>query len=482
MTEPRKKYEKRINSFILSSTVFKSNPMNSGSTETEASEPTLNVPDESWIGFFRNHFGPGVLWALLGIGASHVILTPQLGSMYGFFGVWIAALVYGVKYGGWELGVRYLYGTGKNPVEGYSQLPGPGRWGQWLTGFIYFFGWTVVLSAVTASTAAFAMAIFPVPEGTSLLSVFAILIITAGIPVVVFGKQYRWLEWMLKAFVLGLAGLIVLGIFVSPPDPETIAGSLFDVPDVTSTAFLGLFAAFAGYTPTGLSTSVAVSSWSVAKEQGAQALRNQNLDPNSEKFRKYVQSWIRTGRRDFNIGYLFSLFLILCMLSLSASVLYPDPVTDRNVAVRIAGLLEKSFGTWTRIAMLVGVFAALFSTMITVLDAASRVCADVVSLIRNENGSEETYRKTFAGVICVLSILPVLAIGELPVTLVRFSAALMAVVQVFFYGANFYLVRTELPEFAQPSRTAILYYGASILIVLIFGIMGAVGKLGLVGS
>ncbi|MDY6779873.1 MAG: divalent metal cation transporter, partial [Halobacteria archaeon] len=86
------------------------------SDSTDAS--SLSFPDETWSGFLRNHFGPSVLWALLSIGSSHVILAPTVGARYGIFGVWLFVLVYSVKWGGWELGIRYNYGKGKNPVEG----------------------------------------------------------------------------------------------------------------------------------------------------------------------------------------------------------------------------------------------------------------------------------------------------------------------------------------------------------------------------
>lgn len=68
------------------------------------------------------------MWALLGIGASHLVVAPTLGATVGLFAIWVFVVVYAVKYGAWELGIRYSYATGENPVAAYSRLPGPNNW------------------------------------------------------------------------------------------------------------------------------------------------------------------------------------------------------------------------------------------------------------------------------------------------------------------------------------------------------------------
>jgi len=49
----------------------------------------------------------------------------------------VFAFIYVAKYGAWELGIRYNYGVGGNPVEAYDQLPGPKNWMQWFTVFVF---------------------------------------------------------------------------------------------------------------------------------------------------------------------------------------------------------------------------------------------------------------------------------------------------------------------------------------------------------
>lgn len=445
-------------------------------TVEESTETDLEYPAEDWVGFAREHLGPSLLWALVGIGGSHIVLAPTLGGLYGVFAVWIVTLVYAAKYGGWELGIRYNYGAGRNPVEAYGDLPGPDGWGQWLTLAIYLVGWTMIVAAVGTTTAAFAAALVP---GYSLLQLYVVLV-GAAMVLVLFAR-YQLVENVMKVFAVVLGLLVLLGVFVSPPAPSRIGATAFAAPDFTGAAFLGLFAAIAGYAPTGLSTTVTIGSWSMAKEQGARALRDRNLDPDDERFHEYIASWLRVGKRDFRIAYGLSYVLIVSMILLSTAVLYPKPPKDQNVAIAIANLLRGSFGAWSYYLLAAGAFAALYSTIITVLDGASRVDADVLSLVLDREIDDTRWRRIFVLYMGVASLLPLLVIGRLPVTLVVFSAALMAILQIFFYAANYYVVREHLPAPFQPTRRQKAYYAVSFVLVVLFGVMGAMGRLGLVG-
>lgn len=446
-------------------------------TETAAATADLQYPSEDWVGFARNHLGPSLLWALVGIGGSHVVLAPTLGGLYGVFAVWIVTVVYLAKYGGWELGIRYNYGVGRNPVEAYGDLPGPAHWGQWLTLGVYLVGWTVILAAVGTATAAFASALVP---GFSLIELYVVLIGAAMTLVLI--ARYHLIESLMKLFAVALGLLVLLGAFVSPPSPARIEATAFAAPDVTSAAFLGLFAAIAGYAPTGLSTTVTIGSWSMAKRQGARALRDRDVDPTDESYHDYIRSWMRVGKRDFRIAFGLSYVLLVSMILLSTAVLYPTPPQDQNVAIAIANLLRGTFGAWSYYALAIGAFAALYSTVVTVLDGASRVDADVLSLVLERDVDEDRWRRIFVLYMGFASLLPILLIGQLPVTLVVFSAALMAILQIFFYFANYYVVRKHLPDPFQPTRTQKVYYAVSIALVILFGIMGAMGRLGLVGG
>ncbi len=438
--------------------------------------PDLTYPAEDWAGFLQNHLGPSLMWALLGIGGSHIVLAPTLGGMYGIFGVWVVALIFLAKYGGWELGIRYNYGIGRNPVEGYGDLPGPAHWGQVFTMLVYLVGWTVILASVGFSAATFLAAL--VPSVTPIQLYVGLIALAVALTLV---SRYSWIETLMKVFVLVLGGFVLLGVFVSPPSPSLVAETAFSVPDFSSPVFLGLFAALAGYAPTGLSTTVTIGSWSMAKEEGARALRDKNYDPTDERFREYIGSWMRTGIRDFRVAFGFSFVLIVSMILLATAVLYPTPPQDQNMALAIGSILQEGFGDWTFYVVVAGAFAALFSTVITVTDGAARVNADTLPLVLEREMDTERLRRGFILLMGVASIVPVLVIGQLPITLMIFSAALMAILQVFFYFANYYIVREHLPASFQPGTARKVYYAVTMVLVAGFGIMGGLSRLGLVG-
>ncbi|AGB14692.1 Mn2+/Fe2_ transporter, NRAMP family [Halovivax ruber XH-70] len=437
----------------------------------------LDYPSDDWAGFFRNHFGPSMLWALIGIGGSHIVLGPTMGATFGLFAIWVFAFIYLVKYGAWELGIRYNYGIGGNPVEAYDQLPGPANWMQWYTLGVFVIGYAAITAGVGLSSAALVSPLVPL----SVPQTFVVLVGIAGV-LVIFAR-YTLLEKILLGFTIVLGILLVLGAVVGPPSLDVVAETAIspDLGGERTVVFVGLFAAAAGFAPTGFSTSVLIGSWSTAKGEGANQLRDADLDPDDERYHDYIRQWIRTGRRDFNIGYAFSFLLVAAMIVLSSNVLYPNPLDDANFAYELGQVLSDSFGEWSFWAMLVGGFAALYSTVITLLDGASRAAGDISPMVLGDRSPDnETVRRAVVLTTVVASSVVVLALGNVPVTFVVTVAAILAVTESLFYPANWYVVKKNLPEAFQPSRTWVAYYALSLLAVVVFGLMGAAAQLDLV--
>ncbi|RZH69530.1 Nramp family divalent metal transporter [Natrinema altunense] len=449
-----------------------------GSEETTVPEPDLEYPERDWRGFFREHFGPSMLWALISIGGSHIVLAPTLGGTFGLVAIWMFGLIYAAKYGAWELGIRYNYGAGANPIEAYDQLPGPKNWALWVTILVFTGMYTFITASVGMSTAAFVAALTP----GWVTAPIAYVVFVGGAGLLVTVSRYSLLETALIAFTIALGLLVLLGVIVGPPSSDVVLETAFAVPDLTGPVFIGLFAAAAGFAPTGFSTSILIGSWSMAKGDGASELEERGLDPDDPKHHDYIRAWIRTGRRDFNIGYAFSFLLIVAMVVLASNVLYPEPPTDANLAVAIGSILSDSFGEWSYYAMLLGGFAALYSTVITLLDGAARATGDILPMaLENDDIDSERVRKlVVVGVVTVSSAM-VLALGEVPVTLLLSVAAVLAVTEIVFYPANWYVVEKNLPDPFRPSRAWHAYYVVSLLLVLLFGVMGAAVRLGVIG-
>ncbi len=446
-------------------------------TDTGDVNADLDYPSSDWKGFFANHFGPSMLWALISIGGSHIVLGPEIGATFGVFAVWIFAIIYIAKYGAWELGIRYNYGVGGNPVEAYDQLPGPKNWMQWFTVVVFGVFYIAITGAVGMSTAAIVASLVPlsVPQ--------AFVLLVGGAGVLVFIARYSLLEKILIGFTVALGVLLVVGAIVGPPSASVIGETAF-TPDLSGdriVLFVALFAAAAGFAPTGFSTSVLIGSWSMAKGEGAKQLKEQGLDPEDERHHDYIQAWIDTGRRDFNIGYAFSFVLVAAMALLAANVLYPDAPGDANFAIALGQVLSESFGEWSFWAIMIGAFAALYSTVITLLDGASRAVGDVLPMaMEDESMDSDLIRKVVLTIIVVVSSVTVLILGNVPVSFIVYIAAVLAVTEILFFPANWYVVKKNLPERFHPSTAWNVYYVFALIAVLIFGAMGAAVRLGVV--
>jgi Mn2+/Fe2+ NRAMP family transporter len=447
-------------------------------TGTAGVTDELIYPETDLRGFFREHFGPSMLWALIGIGGSHVLLGPIVASVFGLFAVWMYLFIFLVRYGGWELAVRYVYATGNSPIEGYRNLPGPKNWLLWvaLGNFTLIAG--VVIASVGVTSAAFVAVLVPV----SPVILHVVLVGLAAVFVAV--SRYDPLEKVLTGFTIAVFLLIGLGVLVGPPSEDIIASTLFSVPDRPIGLYIGLFVAAAGVTPAGFSNSVFIGSWVTAKRQGARELREKGLDPADERTHDYIRAWIKTGKRDFNLGYTFSLLLLLAIILLAANVLYPTMPTDQNFAVRIGSILGDTLGQWAFYAMIVGGFAAVFSTVVALLDGTSRASTEILSVVLDRefgDGESQWVRRVLISLVALLGIVPVVVVSALPVTFALVITLVVAVVEVLYYPANWYIVERDLPEPLRPSNGWRAYYAVSIALVILFGIGAAASELGVIG-
>ena len=447
-------------------------------------EHKLEYPESGIKGFLKNHCGPSLVWALLGIGGSHIVLSPTLGGTYGLIAIWILGFIYLVKYGCWELGIRYNYASGNNIIDGYSRIPGPNNWAVWLSLLAIINATIFNTAAVGISAATFAM--IGVPLDTIPMYV-GLLILTGAILI---AMDYEWMERFLLLFVILLVGLIVLSVMYGPPSGDVVGQTLFNVGQLSDAAFIALFASAAGLAPTALSSSLMLGSWSITKNGGAKQVDQKDLDISQEEYDDYISKWIQTGLRDFKIGYLFSFVLIISLAVLSANIFYPSPPSDEDLALQIGQLLSGSFGAWSFYVVIIGAFAALWSTVIAQLDGGSRVVLELVDELSKNSSilgsvvggvpTTERANKIVVVLFLIASMIPVIAVGGVPVTLVIMFGLSLIILEVFVYPANLYIVKNDLPEKFQPSTKKVQYYLIAIGLMVLFGILGAAGQLGFI--
>ena len=77
--------------------------------------------------------GPGLLFASMAIGTSHLVLSTKAGAQYGWIMIIPIILANVLKYPFFEFGVRYTHVTENSLIQGYLNL---GKKYLWLYGLI----------------------------------------------------------------------------------------------------------------------------------------------------------------------------------------------------------------------------------------------------------------------------------------------------------------------------------------------------------
>ena len=103
----------------------------------------------SKIKIFLKALGPGILFASMAIGTSHLVLSTKAGATYGILMAIPIALANILKYPFFEFGVRYTQSTETSLIEGYSKR---GKTYLYLYGLITLVSTFTVLSALYSVT------------------------------------------------------------------------------------------------------------------------------------------------------------------------------------------------------------------------------------------------------------------------------------------------------------------------------------------
>ena len=153
--------------------------------------------------------GPGLLFASMAIGTSHLVLSTKAGAQYGWVMVIPIILANLLKYPFFEFGIRYTSVTEKTLIEGYLNL---GKKYLWIYAFVTLISTFTILAALYVVTAGLLMNIFKI-SGVDTSYVALALFVFIGLLLII-GK-YRFLEGSLKAVVSILfVALVITTIMV----------------------------------------------------------------------------------------------------------------------------------------------------------------------------------------------------------------------------------------------------------------------------
>lgn len=311
--------------------------------------------------------GPGLLYAGAAIGVSHLVQSTRAGAKYGFLLVGVVLLANVLKYPFFEFGPRYAIATGESLIDGYKKM---GDWALALYVVLTFSTMFTIQAAVTVVTAGLAENLFKLSLGavgwSALLLIICLLILLIG--------KFSFLDKLMKIIIIALTltTIIALAGAVGIKHPEDMTQNPFDFGRENIIFLIALM----GWMPAPIDISVWHSIWSLEKIKAS----------------KYTPT-LREGLLDFHIGYWATTFLALCFLSLGALVMFGSGEVFSSSGAVFAGqfidLYTRSLGQWAYFIIAIAAFTTMFSTTITVLDAAPRVLKRTTEIVLAGDGSSK---------------------------------------------------------------------------------------------
>ncbi|WP_405399327.1 NRAMP family divalent metal transporter [Maribacter sp. Asnod2-G09] len=308
------------------------------------------------------NLGPGLLFASMAIGTSHLVLSTKAGAQYGWLMIIPIILANILKYPFFEFGVRYTNVTNKTLIEGYLNR---GKGYLWFYAIISFITTFTILAALYTVTAGLFINLFGIGHSSIAMVALSLFLIISAL--LIFGK-YKFLEISLK-FVVSILflALLVTTILVLVKGPVCHVPDFKPLPIFNEVGILFLIGLI-GWMPTSVEASSWISLWSI------------------EKWKTQDKPSLKESLQEFNIGYAITAILAVFFMIIGWYTLYGTNIQLSNNAVSFADqvvqLFTQHIGSWAYLFIAISAFATMFSTCMTAHDALARVSLDIISLLK----------------------------------------------------------------------------------------------------
>jgi len=402
---------------------------------------------------FLRSLGPGLLFAGASIGVSHLVQSTRAGADFGFGLLWALVLVNIFKYPFFQFGPRYAAATGESLIDGYKKLGKGVLIAYFILTFMTMF---TIQAAVTIVTAGLASNLF----GISLsLTTWSILITFISLVILLKGK-YKLLDKLMKIIIVVLAISSVTAVLIAMQNSES--DYTFQQVLPKGSIEIGFLIAFLGWMPAPLDVSVWHSLWAIEKKKDASS----NFNSKRALF-------------DFNLGYIVTIFLGICFLSLGAIVMYQSNETFSNSAIafsqQLINLYTSNLGTGAAIFIGIAAFTTMFSTTITTLDASPRAMAKSSELLLNKKSN--TFYLIWILLLAFGTIIILSFFNANMLTFVKIATILSFITAPFYAIANFVLIKGKhVPKEFHPSKPLkyLSYLGITFLVGFSFWYLSSI--------
>ncbi len=404
---------------------------------------------------FLKTLGPGLLFASMAIGTSHLVLSTKAGAQYGWVMVIPIILANVFKYPFFEFGVRYTHLTNKTLIEGYLNR---GKGYLWFYAAITLITTFTILAALYTVTAGLFINLFKVSgELTSYVALGLFVFISALLIV----GRYAFLENSLKLVVsiLFMALIVTTTLVIFKGQVAPVAD--FSPTPIFNEAGILFLIGLMGWMPTTVEASSWVSLWSI------------------EKWRdKAGKPSFKQSLQEFNTGYVVTGLLAIFFLVIGWFTLYGTQTELSGNAVifadQVVNLFTTHIGSWAYVFIAISAFATMFSTCMTAHDAVARVSLDIIDLLFPKT-TLSGKKGPFALAIAVLALVNFVVItafsanmGDL-VALATFVSFVVAPVIGYMNLKN--VMSDDLPEAHRPKKWLQWLTYAGIVFLSLFSLV-----------
>ncbi|MCF6167275.1 divalent metal cation transporter [Lutibacter sp.] len=403
----------------------------------------MNKEKNNWF----KKLGPGLLFAGAAIGVSHLVQSTRAGADFGFGLIWALVLIHIVKYPFFQFGPRYATATGESLLDGYKRLGKGVLIAYFILNLATMF---TIQAAVTIVTAGLAANLFGITTNPIIWSIVITLIC---VTLLIVGK-YKLLDNLMKIIIITLTLSTIIALIIAAYNTPSTYNFTQVLPK--GSLEIGFLIAFLGWMPAPLDVSIWQSLWAIEKQK--------------DKSTKFTT---KQAIFDFNIGFIATLILGICFVSLGAIVMYHSGEIFSGSAMQFSkqliSLYTKNLGSGTTIFIAAAAFTTMFSTTITTLDASPRAMTKTFDLLTGKSYKNMYWFWISFLAIGTISIL-IFFMSEMGV-LIKIATILSFLTAPFFAIINYILISGKhTPKKWRPSLYLKILSWFGILFLISFSI------------
>ncbi|MFT5134735.1 MAG: Mn2+/Fe2+ NRAMP family transporter [Gammaproteobacteria bacterium] len=405
-----------------------------------------------------NSLGPGLLFAAVSVGVSHLVQSTRAGAIYGLAMLVFIGFGLITKYPACRFGQQYAVATRTTLLEAFRKQ---GTWSLVLVGIITFSVMFTGVAAVTLVAAGIAKATF----GLNISAVFiSACILIAGMTLLTIGK-FHWLDISIKVLVIIMAVSTLAATFFAIPNIDWSLSARF-LPEHFDMLTIMFIVGLVGWMPVPLDTAILQSIWTVAKSHESPT----PLD------------W-RSSSVDFHVGYLGSAFLAVCFLLMGTALIHGSGVkmegSASGFATQLISLYQQSLGDWSKSIISISALAVMLSTVLTLLDGYPRSIA-ILYLRFKSAETPNSKDDQMAMQAAYLSSMIILIVGALIlqyffiksfIALIAFATAISFITAPFLaWLIHRAMTSSQVPAELRPGRFLRAYSLTSVCLLTFFAL------------